>query len=427
MRRGITRTLAISSAVAVALALAGCSGGGSNGTSAADAKTATGTLRVLIPAYPSSSAGTQDFAKVVADFHKTWPKMTVQPDYATYANLNEKLSTSIAGGTPYDVMVTGVGWIQPFAAKGVYQDLSTYGVTPSSLGKTDVPAVLPGVTYNGKIYAVPLTADTRAIGYRKSDLKKAGLDPSNPPTSFAAIKAAAEKLTQRDASGAITRPGFDFNAGPGMYRQDFIWLLASTGTPLYKDGRPNFDNAKGVEVLNWMKSMVGHVQRFGQQNAAQKPMTYTGQAPMGFVGGSIDCTSAGIGSKNCDDLTFALPDNGKKAEFMGGNLASIGAASKNKDAAWAFIKALTSPSAINDQALLNNQIPSQSSATPQNSSALGNPLSRFVSENLSSAINEGGPTNWLDVRNNFNSDVDNVLLGKADPATVLKQLAAQSQ
>ncbi len=49
--------------------------------------------------------------------------MKVEPDFATYNNLNEKISTSIAAGIPYDVMVTGVGWVQPFASKRIFADL----------------------------------------------------------------------------------------------------------------------------------------------------------------------------------------------------------------------------------------------------------------------------------------------------------------
>jgi multiple sugar transport system substrate-binding protein len=423
------KTLAVvGTALAVAMVLAACSssGGAKEASTSGDSAKATGTIRVLTPAYPASNIGKDAFKAVVDDFHKKYPNVKVEPDFATYATLNEKISTSIASGAGYDVLVTGVGWVQPFAAKSVFEDLGKHGVTKKLLGEKSTPAIVPATTYKDKVYAWPLTADARAIGFRKSEFIKAGLDPKNPPTTFKGIKAAAEKLTERDAAGNITRPGFDFNTSPGNYRQAFVQLLASNGKDLYVDGKPNFDNKQGVETLKWMKSMINNVQLFGQQNAALKPMTYTGEAPMGFVGGSIDCSDAGVGQANCDDLGYFLLDNTREVEWLGGNLASIGANSKNKDVAWAFIKAMSTDAALEAQAKLNNQIPATANAA-SSSIVKSNALSKFVAKNLDKAIYEGGPTNWLEVRSDFNSSVDDVLLGKRDASEVLGELAAKSR
>lgn len=425
MRRHVLGALALASGLALTLGACGSGNAGSAG-SKEDPATATGTVRVMIPTYPLTNEGKAEFQKVVDDFHKTYPKMTVEPDFVTYANMNEKISTSIAGGSGYDVLVTGIGWIQPFAAKKVFEDLSSVGVTKDTIGKQTVDAMVPAVTYNDKIYGYPLIADARAVALRKSAFIEAGLDPNKPPASMEELKADAEKLTKRDASGKITRPGFDFSAAAGAYRQSFTWFLASTGTPLYKDGKPNFNNDKGAQTLEWMKSMVNHVEPFGYQNSAQKPLVYTGESAMGFVGGAVDCSDKGIGKANCDDLSFFLLDSGKKAEFVGGDIASIGAKSKNKAAAWAFIQSLTKPEANNAQAVLNQKIPAAKSASATGQSQ-SNPLSKFVSANLDSAIYEGGATNWLEVRNSFNSSLDDVLLGKRNAKDVLAALADQSK
>jgi multiple sugar transport system substrate-binding protein len=424
MKRRLFGVLAATAALAVSLA--GCSSGdgaGSDGGPTQDPATVTGTLRVLTPAFPANNEGKAAFQKIVDGFHKTYPKMKVEPDYATYANLNEKISTSIAGGSGYDVLVSGVGWIQPFADKGVFADLAPYGITTKTLGEKLVPALVPPATYKEKVYGYPITADARAIGFRKSAFENAGLDPANPPVTFDELKAAAEKLTVKDAAGHVKKAGFDFNTSPGNYRQAFIIFLASTGTPLYKDGKPNFDNAKGVEVLNWMKSMINNVQPFGQQNAAKKPMVLTDEASMGLVGSSMDCSDQGIGQKNCDDLGFFLPDNGSPAEMVGGNLASIGSNSDHKDAAWAFIKAMTTTNAQNASAIINNQIPA-SNDVPDTISSLSNPLAKFTSSHLSDAIYEGGPANWLDVRNIFGPTIDDVLLGKISAQDGLDKIEA---
>ncbi|TDO29467.1 multiple sugar transport system substrate-binding protein [Kribbella sp. VKM Ac-2527] len=387
---------------------------------------ATGTLRVLLPSFPASTKGREAFEKVVEDFHKTYPKMKVEPDFATYNNLNEKMSTSIAAGIPYDVMVTGVGWVQPFASKRIFTDLAAYGVTPDVIREKSIAAMIQPATYDGKLYAYPLVADARAVALRVSAFKEAGLDPDNPPTSLEELKVAAEKLTKRDANGTITRSGMDL-ASPTGFRQSFTTFLASTGTPLYVDGEPNFDNEKGLETLNWIKSMINNVQPYGQQNAAQQPLVLTGEAAMGIVGGAVDCTDKGIGQANCDDLKFFRFDSGKEIEYVGGDLASIGSRSRHKDAAWAFIQSLTQPTTLDEIAKLNKKLPAYKDAanSPQ---AKSNPLSKFVAEGLPHAINENSPpSNWLEMRGNFDIQLTQAVLGQKDPAKVLANLAGQSR
>jgi multiple sugar transport system substrate-binding protein len=387
---------------------------------------ATGTLRVLLPSFPASNDGRKEFAKVVADFSKKYPKMKVEPDFATYNNLNEKISTSIAAGIPYDVMVTGVGWVQPFAAKRIFADLGDFGITPDVIKTKSTGALIPAVSYQDRIYAYPLLADARAVALRISAFKEAGLDPDKPPTSLAEIKVAAEKLTKRDKDGNITRSGFDL-AGATSFRQPFVTFLASTGTPLYVNNEPNFNNAKGLETLNWIKSMINNVQKYGQQNAAQQPLVYSGEAAMGIVGGAIDCSEKGLGQATCDDLKFFRFNSGQEIEYVGGDLASIGSRSRHKEAGFAFIESLTQPTTLDAMAKLNKKLPAYKDAanSPQ---AKSNPLSKFVAEGLPYTVNENSPpSNWLEMRFNFDSQLTQAVLGQKDPAKVLANLAGQSR
>ncbi|MEV8377030.1 extracellular solute-binding protein [Kribbella sp. NPDC056861] len=425
MRRGARSGLVVLAAV-LGLAASSCGNGViDKSTDGVPPAEATGTLRVLIPSFPPSTKGREEFDKVVADFKKAYPKMKVEPDFATYGNLNEKMSTSIAAGIPYDVMVTGVGWVQTFASKRIFADLAPYGVTPDLIREKSIGALIPSATYEDKLYAYPLVADARAAALRISAFREAGLDPDKPPTNLAELKVAAEKLTKRNAKGTITRSGFDL-AAPTSFRQTYTTLLASTGTPLYLDGQPNYSNEKGLEVLNWLKSMINNVQPYGQQNPSQQPLVLTGDAAMGIVGGAVDCSEKGIGQKNCDDLKFFRFNNGKEIEFVGGDLASIGSRSRHKEAAWSFIQSLTKPESVDAVAKLNRKIPAYKDAvnSPQ---AKSNPLSKFVAGGLELAIYEGGSANWLEMRANFDSQLTQAVLGQKDPAKVLANLAGQSR
>lgn len=393
-------------------------------------KKAGGTLRVLVPSYPASKEGKAAFEKVAAQFNKKYPKMKVEPDYATYANLNEKISTSIAAGIPYDVMVVGVGWVQPFAAKRIFADLGRFGLDEKALKKRTVPALAPTAMYNDAVYGVPLVADARAMALRKSAFRKAGLNPNKPPRTLAQIKRAAKKLTKHNKSGTITRPGFDFHPGEGnSYRQIYLTLLDATGKALYKNSKPNFDNPDGIHTLKWIKSMVGNVQVYGQLSASQDPMVYTGDAAMGVTGGAVDCSEKGkkaIGQRNCDDLKYFLPDDGKPSEFVGGDIATIGSRSKHQKAAWTFIQELTRHKSLDRLAKLNQKLPAYPDVanSPQ---AKSNPLSQYAAKHLDDVAYEGGPVNWLDLRPKFDAKLSQAILGQKDPRDVLNDLAEQSQ
>lgn len=424
MRRGVGLTLL---AAALSVVVSSCGNGViDKSTDGVPPAEATGTLRVLIPSFPPSTKGRDAFQKVVDDFHKTYPKMKVEPDFATYKNLNEKLSTSIAAGIPYDVMVTGVGWVQPFASKNIFEDLGKYGVTPDVIKEKSTPALIPAVTYDKKLYAYPLIADARAVALRKSAFREAGLDPDKPPQSLAEIKAAAEKLTKRDKNGNITRSGFDLASATG-FRQSFVTFLAATGTPLYVGGEPNFDNKAGLDTLLWIKSMINNVQPYGQTNAAGQPLVLTGEAAMGIVNGGVDCSADGIGQKNCDDLEFFRFNSGKEIEYVGGDLASIGSRSRHKDAAWSFIQTLTTNPNLDMLAQLNKKVPAYKGAS-NSPAAKSNPLTQFVADGLVYAVNENEvPGNWLEMRGNFDVQLTQAVLGQKDPAKVLHNLAGQSR
>lgn len=315
MRRSIVKCLAV--AAAVTLGATACGSGetstseessASEGTSASSGGDAavSGTLRVLAPSYPASTEGKAAFQAVVDAFQEAYPDVEVEPDFATFDTLNEKISTSIAGGTPYDIIISGIGWVPPFASKGAYLDLAQFGVTPESLAETTVEAMIPSGVYDGAVYGIPLIAGSKPLALRRSLFEAAGLDPDSPPQTLDAIREAAVQLTVKDSAGTVTQAGFDFWAGTGGYRQDFVALLGALGSPLYDaDSQPGFDNAAGERALQWITDMINEdgVIAYAQQSASQAPMVTTGEAAMGFTGGYIDCSEDGVGQEVCDDLS----------------------------------------------------------------------------------------------------------------------------
>ncbi|MFD8378533.1 extracellular solute-binding protein [Streptomyces sp. NPDC059679] len=390
----------------------------------------TGTLRFLTPGYPTTPAGKAALQKVIDTFHETYPKVKVETDLASWLHLNEKVTTSVAAGDLPDVMVTGVGWIPPFADKGAFADLASFGLTPKTLAQRVRPGFVPPAVHDGKVYGVPNIGGAKIIAYRKSMFRAAGLDPAKPPTTIAALRAYAKKLTVRK-DGRLVRSGFDFWVNPTQhqYTQDYLTFLKATGGSLYTaNGSAAFDNSRGVRALEAMDDLMNtdRAQDFATGATDGSPMVLTGRAAMGFMGAYVDCDNkTGVGRKVCDDLGFFNISDAEQAMFMGGQIVSISSRTHLPGAAYQLLKVLTSPEAEQDLAKLNLAIPA-SRAAQGSAVERSNPASRFAGRNTAYSAYAGGAPNWLQLQDEFAPALDEALLRRRSPKEALTSLAEKA-
>ncbi|GHJ52842.1 ABC transporter substrate-binding protein [Nonomuraea sp. TT08I-71] len=418
---GKTRVLAAALVTAL-LATAGCGGPAPGGKG--DDKEA-GTIRLLTPIFEGA-----DGKKVLEDQLKTFkdshPKVTVEVDYTSYAKLNEKLTTSIASGRPYDVMLMGVGWIPPFAAKGALAPLDEQ---KSDLSQRFYERVVDPGIYDGKVYGLPIMLDTRFGLYRKDFFAEAGL--SGPPRNFAELREYGRKLTKRDAGGKLTRAGLDILSND--LRQTFLPLLWANGGDLFTaDGKPAFNSEAGVGALQFMTDVIrtDRSEDFGftQSGAAGGPPLAQGRAAMMIghnnVWQAIQETAPDLIKQ--DKIGFFMIANERPALFQGGTIGTVSAKSAHPAAAKALVTFLAGekPSlAANEQ---RGNVPAlKSLATSEY--VTGNKAVQFAMENMGSAFSEGGVPAWLEIRGDFKATVESALLGKKTPKQALDDLAASAQ
>ncbi len=116
---------------------------------------------------------------------------------------NGKLLSAIAAGNPPDLVVTN---LDNAAAVMGYQnglvDLSPYLKTVGWSASQMLPGVLPLMRYGSKIWALPETGNLLYLYINKALFRKAGLDPSKPPTTLTQLDAYAQKLTSSDFNAA---------------------------------------------------------------------------------------------------------------------------------------------------------------------------------------------------------------------------------
>lgn len=77
-------------------------------------------------------------------------------------------------------------------------------------------------TYEGQTVSMPLNASSMLMYYNKDAAREAGLDPDAPPTTIAELAEWTAALTQRDASGNVTRYGLNIQ----MDRYELVNFLS---------------------------------------------------------------------------------------------------------------------------------------------------------------------------------------------------------
>ena len=141
----------------------------------------------------ASSPELQRLTKIVIPrFEKLHRDIKVSQVPFDYGDLQQKLTTSVAGGTLPDVLRSDIAWVPQYAKLGVFAPLDTLMPDFKALSKVVYTGSLATNYYKGHYYGLPLDTNTRVLMYNKQALASAGI--SSPPGTFAELRDDAVKL-----------------------------------------------------------------------------------------------------------------------------------------------------------------------------------------------------------------------------------------
>jgi multiple sugar transport system substrate-binding protein len=189
--------------------------------------------------------------QIVKDFEAQNPDIKVIMEYLGYDYVHDKITTGMAAKPPaYDAAMVDVIWPDEFIKAGYLLDV-TSRVTADM--KTNMfPASWNGVTRKGKIYGMPWLMDVKYFMYNKDILQKAGI--SAPPKTWEELVDQATIIKQK---GLAEFPViWSWNQKEGVVCDYTVLLFGDGGAFLDASGKPVFNDAKGVEVLTWMKKTI---------------------------------------------------------------------------------------------------------------------------------------------------------------------------
>jgi ABC-type glycerol-3-phosphate transport system substrate-binding protein len=252
-RRSGGRTIAAVTVVAVlGLGAAACS-------SSSAPPTAGGKVTVSINCAPTEAQDPVQHKEWVADvatFEKANPNITIQSVY-NYPCTNLPVFTAqLRAGTEPNIFYIDFTDLPQVLTAGQAADITSYVNSKTVPNLKDiVPAAMKAVTAGKTIYGLPTSNYTQGLVYNRALFSQAGLNPNDPPTTWAQVEADAKKIA---ALGHGIEGWGDYSAGNNGGWHFASYMDALGGTTVNANAVPpvaDFDNSDGLAILEALHTL----------------------------------------------------------------------------------------------------------------------------------------------------------------------------
>jgi multiple sugar transport system substrate-binding protein len=350
----VSRRSVLKGAVAGAGAAAAISRG--IGVSFAQSGTPTTPLSGSITvSYPDQAGFKPKYVNQAAEnVQKDNPGATVKVDLQQVGDdeYYTKLLLALDSGSGPDVIHYGGTAAGELSDAGYIEPLDSYLANWPDWAQYYPQSVQSSVQYKGHTWCVPYGLDTRFLYYRKDIFKTSGLDENWQPANVGGILDAADQVKKNDPSvlpyalyaGQAGSSGTSDHAfvplvwayGGEMINKDGKWVAGSQAilkALQYYVRAFQTDKLVGQEILTTTKPWTAMREKLGNGGLA---LLFEG----GWVYGGWAKNDAAGTKANVGYMLFPTENGGPSFTIGGpGTCWYINAASKNKDLAFAFIKA----------------------------------------------------------------------------------------
>ncbi|MDZ5441589.1 extracellular solute-binding protein [Micromonospora sp. 4G57] len=340
------RLLQLSAVTGAGLLLAACDVGGGSDTGAGGDSGAAGTGEGQIKALFMKQAGysEDDIRAMTDEFHKKYPKITVEPSFVAYEALHDKIVAAAPAST-FDVVLIDVIWPAEFGSKRIVTDVTDQ--FPAAWKSDMLGGALATAAYRDRYYGVPWILDTKYFFYNTDMLTGAGVEPAGLST-WDGVLAAARALK---AKKVVDYPLIWSWKQAEALICDYTQLVGAFGGKfLSDDGRSvAFNTGGGLQALEFMKNTLDS--KLTNPNSVEsleedvRKIFSDGQAAMALnwtymFNAANDPQQSKIAGKVGVAATPAGPAGGPG---VNGSMAlSVSSGSKNQKAAWTYVSYITS-------------------------------------------------------------------------------------
>lgn len=283
---------------------------------------------------------------VVSAFNRSHPQVHIKLTIIPVNNFVQKFGIAVAGGSGPDLASIDVAYMPLFAESGVLADLTARAHRLSYFDQFD-RSHIDNSTYRGHLYGLPFSGDASVLFYNTALFRAAGLNPDNPPRTWAQILTDAERVT---ATGH-GREGFYFSGDCGgcavFTFLPFIWASGGdilSGSPAAQ--RPTLTEPQVAAALRfyralWAKHLVPPAAQSDSGSTQFTPFE-SGKVAM-FATGGFGVQTLHQDAPHVPLAATPLPgEDGGSSSFAGGDAIAIARSSHHQAAAWQFIEWVTS-------------------------------------------------------------------------------------
>ncbi|HEY8743720.1 MAG TPA: extracellular solute-binding protein [Chloroflexota bacterium] len=370
-------------------------------------------------------AGTVEKSQTDA-FVQANPGYTVQEVPTTASNIDQKLNTAIAAGTPPDLFTHGPAATAVYAAPKQTISLDSYIAQVAGLQADFPPPVLAGGTWHGHVYQVQWLANAGVLVYRTDYFKDAGLDPTKPPQTWNDLATDGQKLAQWNGS-TIKRVGYNQPTTSFAAQQQFFAFAYQNGSPLFNAdfSQAQFNDSASLEALQFAHDLVYKYKTTSATpitgDVPNVPLLVTGQVAMSWESPQAITYARTYKQDTAASLTDSLPFQKVRAgTFLGGLGLQITSVSKHPDDAWKLIAWYLDPARMADIAQANGQMPGRSSSAQVASWIKSDPIMQNAVKAISIGVANPTIPSWIEMRNTaIVPAVEQVMANKGDVKTAL--------
>lgn len=369
--------------------------------------------------------------KIVEDFNASQDEIEVKHTYSPWGDIWTKELAAIAAGNPPDVVINDINATAIRGQEQQAMNLSEF--YDDSFSEKFYPELWNATLHEGDSYGIPFNTDTRVLFYNKDAFKEVGLDPEDPPETWAELEEYAAKLDVKNGN-SYDRLGFYPLWGVGYD----VWLLNANGEnyfgPDHNTETVNINTEKNVEVLNWLKSWK---ERIGEDVVNSFQAQIDSQQGNPFFSGDLAMivqqptfyTQIRDYAKDLNFGVVQMPEyeegNGHTS-WGGGFVAEIPEGSSDPEAAWKFIEYLTGAEAQEYWAVKNfdnvaNIEAAEAAAESDELTEQGQMVYQMAVDSMEDTLLTPAPVTAPSYFNYINPQVDEFFLGSKTAEEALEK------
>jgi ABC-type glycerol-3-phosphate transport system substrate-binding protein len=367
--------------------------------------------------------------KLIAEYEAKHPNVQIEYEQIPNTEFGTKMLTSLSNGSGPDIIN-----MDDTALRGEYIPKNLVApIDPKAFGKSSVeeieagyvPGTLDGAKgRDGQLYGVPSEFNATAFAINKKHFQDAGLDPADPPKTWADVAKDGKKLVAKG------HEGFNFvYLHSGWYTQQLQTLLNETGgSILNADGTKSaLTEPKSVEALQiWadliLKDKVGNADTASREATVPFDDFTNGRRSMTMIYPwavaqlKIDNPDT---YKNIEVVPLPQVDPANPTGRWYAYYFAVNKASQNQAEAWKFIQYLASQNErwLSDVNFVQPVVGWEQSAAAKKNVPFLDVWSQAYSQGK---FDEVAP-HWSEVQDEIKAAVERTIFDGVPPAESLKQ------